>query len=179
LFSAEKEKLNVSENLMVKKKFPLIAGFGQFGYARPGLNILNPDLTDYYLVGLSLKWNIWDWGEMKKNKQQLSLTKEMINNREENFRKNITTVAGIEKNKLKQIKELIQKDNEIIQLKEQIAKESSNALENGTKTTTDYLSDLNAEKKARLNKAIHEIELSKTEINLRTVTGQISMNISN
>ncbi len=173
LFNLEKNKIDISNELVKKKQYPVIAGFGQFGYGRPGLNMLNPDFDDYYLLGLSVKWNIYDWGQTNKDKQVLTLTKELIGNQEAGFRRNINILFESEKVKIEKLNQLIQKDNDIIQLKEEIVKRASVELENGTITSTDYLSEFNAEKKAKLNKTVHEIELSKAETKLRTILGQL------
>lgn len=173
LFSIEKSKLDLNAELAGKKRYPVITGFAQAGYGRPGLNMLDPNFSEYYLVGVNLKWNIWDWGRTNKDLQTITLSKNLINNKEENFIKNIDILAQMELVKIYKYTELLKNDEEFIKLKEQIAENASTELENGTMTSTDYISELNAAFKAKLNKEVHLIELSKSQINLKTILGKL------
>ena len=42
--------------------FPQIAAFGSFNYLKvDGADLLKSDWTNFWMVGVGVKWNIWDW----------------------------------------------------------------------------------------------------------------------
>ncbi len=67
---------------------------------------------------------------------------------------------------------LIQKDDEIIELRRKV-KEASNAqLENGVITANDYLREVNAEDQARQTRILHQTQLLQAKINYLTIQGK-------
>ena len=66
---------------------------------------------------------------------------------------------------------MIALDQEIINKREAVRRGSETALENGTITATDYLEDLNAEIKARIDAESHVLELRHSLILLRLIEG--------
>ena len=75
-------------------------------------------------------------------------------------------LSDIEKNA-----KLIQKDDEIIKLRQGVTRASSSQLENGISTTTDYLTQLQNEIDARQQKALHEIQFETAKYNIKILTG--------
>ena len=74
-------------------------------------------------------------------------------------------------NDLEKIQKLIDKDIEIISLRESIKKASLAQLENGVINTNDYLREVNAEEQAKISKIKHEIQYLLTQYNLKTQLG--------
>ena len=62
-------------------------------------------------------------------------------------------------------------DEEIIRQREEITKGSANALSNGVITSTDYLEDLNAEIKARLDCETHKLQLRSSMVRQKLLKG--------
>ncbi|MCJ7800727.1 MAG: hypothetical protein MUP82_00020, partial [Candidatus Marinimicrobia bacterium] len=60
---------------------------------------------------------------------------------------------------------LILKDDEVIALRENITSTFASQLDKGIITATDYLTELNAETQARLNKQLHIIQLAQAKAN--------------
>ena len=78
LFDYNKEMLDVSKEVKKSQLFPKAFVFTQIGYGNPGLNMLNNEFDDYYIVGASLKWNFWDWNKSRREKQVYAIQKQMI-----------------------------------------------------------------------------------------------------
>jgi len=85
LFQLQKEQINASEQLIAKKNSPKLMGFATGGYGNPGLNMLDNAFQTYYVVGLKLNWNIFDWNTRKKEQKSLKINKEIIDNQQEIF----------------------------------------------------------------------------------------------
>jgi outer membrane protein TolC len=68
---------------------------------------------------------------------------------------------------------MIDKDQELIDLRVKITKTASSQLSNGTITSTEYLTQLNEEKQAKLNKETHEIQLINAKLNYLSAIGKL------
>lgn len=164
-------RIDVVTSLMSRKKYPKLFGFGQAGYGRPGLNMLSDKFATFWIVGLKLSWNVWDWNQYQREKQIAGIQKDILNNQKEYLNKNISMLSDAENTNIEKIKKLIEMDNEIIELRTSVLQTSSSKLENGIITATDYLEDLNAETQAKINLESHKLQLIQSKINCSTITG--------
>ena len=171
LFSKQNELLDANSTILQKQRNPKFFGFGQAGYGKPGLNMLNNEFNDYYMVGVGFNWNVLDWKTTQRQKQMLKFQQDIVQTKQANFVRNIDLATDQEKNQIAQYEELIKSDQELIQVRERITKTSSSKLENGSITTADYIQDLNAETMARLMLETHKIKLNEAWINLGNIRG--------
>lgn len=171
LFLDQAQLLDASIGLINCKRMPTLGAFTNIGYGRPGYDFFNEDLHGYYLVGAQFKWKVWDWGHTNKEKQQLEVQKLMIEDNKSAFDKNMNiTISETQVRQLK-LEQLIKKDKDIIALQEKIRKRSAIQMKNGTKTSADYLRDLNTEKQARINLESRQIQLLQAKIDELTLLG--------
>lgn len=164
-------KIDAATSLLARKKYPKLFGFGQAGYGRPGLNMLSDKFDSFWIVGLKLTWNVWDWSQNKREKQIAGIQKDILTNQKEYLNKNISMFNDAENTNIEKIKKLIEMDNEIISLRTSVLQTSSSKLENGIITATDYLEDLNAETQAKINLESHKLQLVQSKVNCLTITG--------
>jgi hypothetical protein len=123
------------------------------------------------MVGAQFQWNIWDWKQTNREKQQLSVQKLLIEDNKETFDKNLNiALSEAELRKIK-LQQLIVKDKAIIELQTRISTRSADQMKNGTKTSADYLRDLNVEKQARINLESREIQLIQSQIDELMIKG--------
>ncbi len=64
-------------------------------------------------------------------------------------------------------------DDEIITLQTSLKKTAAAQFENGTLSANDYLNELNAETMSKLNKKLHEIQLSMAKLNYQFAMGKL------
>jgi len=173
LFDYQHHQLDAYKKLTGTRHLPKFSGFGQLGYGRPAFDMLNNNFEDFYIVGIRMNWDLWHWNETRNDKSIIDLNKKILDNQLENFDKNLR--IEIEQNTAEILKyeSLIQKDAEMVVLREQIAKTSSAQLANGIITATDYLTELRAETEAKLKLEIHKIELAGAIINYLAVIGEL------
>jgi outer membrane protein TolC len=172
LFSLQKSKIDKSEDVLTNSRKPYIYAFGQAGYGRPGLNMLNSNFADWYMVGAGLSWNIYDWHKTSREKSTLKLQKEMIDTNLDNFNRSVKMSLNQEENNAKKLKELIITDEQLVAIKDQITKRSAVALENGTTTSADYIRDLNAALQAKANLETHKVQLTQATVIYQTIKGK-------
>mgnify|MGYP001005641065 FL=1 len=60
------------------KWMPKVSAFGQAMYGRPGLNMFESGFQAYYIVGVQASWDFWPWGTKQRDKEILSVKKDMI-----------------------------------------------------------------------------------------------------
>ncbi len=171
LFSKQNELLDANSEILQKQRNPKLFGFGQAGYGKPGLNMLNNEFDTYYLVGLGFSWNVLDWKTTERQKQVLKFQQDIIQTKQESFIRNIDLATDQQIKEINQITELLIGDEELIQIRGRITKASSSKLENGTITTADYIQDLNAETTARMMLETHKIQLKEARIKLENIRG--------
>ena len=172
LFAQQKEKLDASSKLLANSKLPNIYAFGQVGYGRPGLNMLNNSFNDWYLMGIGLSWNLWDGNKSKHDKSILQNQKQIIDIQQENFNRIVELALVQERNQAEKLAKLIETDQQVMQLKENIAKRSASALDNGTITSADYLRDLNASLQSKIALSIHKIQQIQSFENSKIIHGK-------
>ena len=171
LFSKQNELLSANSDLLQKQRNPKLFGFGQAGYGKPGLNMLNNSFDTYYMVGLGFSWNVLDWKTTSRQKQIIRLQQDMVQTKQDAFVRNIDLATDQQNKQIKQIGELLKTDQQLITVRERITKTSASKLENGTITTADYIQDLNAETTARLMLETHKIQLKEAWIKLANIRG--------
>ena len=173
LFRIRREKLMETSTLKYKQKLPKIGGFVKAGYGRPGLNMLSGEFATYYIGGIQLSWNIWDWKRNKRERQILKINKEILNKSEKSFNKQIKTGLNQEKENIAKYQTMLESDSNIITLRKKVLKEYRSKLKNGTITSADYIKKLNSLSRAQLNYENHKIKLTNAKINYQLLRGEL------
>ncbi|WP_163708018.1 TolC family protein [Mangrovibacterium lignilyticum] len=171
-FQQQSDLLAASSDLTQKARNPKLFGFGQAGYGRPALNMLNDNFDTFYMVGVGMNWTIIDWKQTKRTKEVMQLQQEVVQTQQAQFERNITIALDGQARKITQLNEILKSDWELIGLQERITQSSASKLENGAITTADYLQDLNAELAARITFETHKVQLESAKVNYQNLLGQ-------
>jgi len=171
LFKFKKEQIETSEQLISKQKAPKILGFATGGYGNPGLNVLDNSFQAFYIIGLKLNWNVFDWNANKKKRQSLSINKDIIESEAKLFELNTQIELDQLRSEIQKIEELILSDSEIIELRKDVLKSSESQLRNGVITTSAYIIELTNlfEDENTLN--THKIKLKLAKANYKITQG--------
>ncbi|MFD2518283.1 TolC family protein [Salinimicrobium flavum] len=170
-FDLKEKELDENKNLLSKNLYPNIYGFAQGGYGKPGYNFLDNSFQDFYMVGIKLNWNVFDWGKVKEQKRSLDISKELIDAEREsfNFNNNIE-LEEADRNIIK-IQNMLVKDREIIELREGIVETANSQLNNGVITPSEYLTEFNNLYEAKINQQLHEIDLEMAKADYKVIKG--------
>lgn len=172
LFSAQKIQLGKQSELLEKSRNPKLFGFGQAGCGKPGLNMLNNKFDTYYLVGIGLSWNAFDWKKTDRQKQVLQLQQQIINQQEKTFNQNLEILLMQQNEQIGKLEQLLETDTQMVTLRTEIARVSSSKLENETITTADYIQDVQRETIAKLNYELHKIQLNEAREKYSLIRGK-------
>ncbi len=173
LLSRQQEQIMTLKGLASAKRRPVLLAFGQAGYGRPGYDMLNTNFDDYYKIGLQLKWNIYDWGKVKREKQVFDLQNSLINTQKQTFNQNLRSDLYRRIAEIKKYEKLIQTDQTIADLQKNVVRTSENKLKNGTITSTTYLIEVNKLVKANLNLEAHKLQLVFAKYQYLTAIGKL------
>lgn len=171
LFKLQQSRLDASKGISKTTLMPKLYGFGQAGYGRPGLNMLSDKFDSFYIVGAKLSWTPWDWSQSKHDRMVTDIQKEMITNQQQAFVKGISVQMENELGSIKKMEELLNKDQEIILLREKITAASASKLQNGTIKSSDYIDDITAETQARIEMKRHQVQLIMAKFNYMIIKG--------
>jgi len=172
LFELNMDQLDAQKKVVSTALVPRLGLFGQAGIGEPNpLNFFEVDLSSYYLIGVRLTWQPWDWGAVKSRKEILDARKNIITVKKEDFERTLGISLVKDFSEMNKLEELISKDIEIIEIQESIVDQAFSQFKNGVISSTDYVAEVNSETRARLNLKIHEIQLIQTQVNYLTRSG--------
>jgi outer membrane protein TolC len=176
MLEQKKEVLKKTTDLLDASRKPLAYAFGQAGYGRPGLNMISDEFDSYYLVGIGLQWNIYDWGKTRREKNIISYQMDLMENKKEDLNEMITRARTNQMSQIEEHKGNIETYGDMLQLREDISETYRRQLKKGTIKTIDYLKVLNEEKIMRLKLKSEKIALQQAMANYMLISGDLKFN---
>jgi len=158
ILEMKKNIADINAEILSKQTSPKLFAFGQLGYGKPGLNMLSNNNSSYYLVGVKMTWNIFDWGKSRKEEEIAQINTASLDNEKAQFIQNIILLKNEILANISKIDKQIENDLEIIKLREKILLATYSKLTNGTAKAVDYLNDLSAKTQAIIDYEKHTIE---------------------
>lgn len=171
LFNLKEKELDQHKSLLSKSLYPNIYGFAQGGYGKPGYNMLDNSFEDFYMVGVKLHWNLFDWGKVKEQKKSLDISKDLVETERETFNFNNNIEQEEAQMKISKIRKMLEKDREIIALRERIAETANSQLTHGVITPSEFLTEFNNLYEAKINQQLHEIDLEMAKADYKVIKG--------
>lgn len=173
LLSLQQQQLETSKGLLDIKTKPVLFAFATAGVGRPGFNMLSNDFADFYMIGLNMKWDLWDWNKNKNEKKMLDINKELIEIQKQSFELNIQLSLNQLQAEIEKQKALLNNDPEIIALRENVVKTAEAQFENGTLSSTDYIVELQKLNQSKLNFELHQISLINSQLAYIEILGKL------
>lgn len=144
----------------------------QGGYGRPGMNMLSGDFSAYFVAGLKLQWNIGVLYTRSMDKRKLKADAQKIDLTRETFLLNSSVEAEQKNNAIEEARDVLDRDSEIIALRQRIREAGENQYREGTIKMNDYLSMLDEEYKAKANESMHEVQLMMAVYDMKNILGK-------
>ena len=177
LFESQKDLLDAQYVMTNIGHTPKIWAFAQGGIGQPNpMNFFETEPSAYYMFGIQLNWDIYDWGNISRKKQVYRMQKEIVDTKQQDFERNLTIALTKNYKEIDKLEEIIRKDEEIIELQDKIVQTAFAELQNGVITSTEYLTELNTLIQSKIKKTQHELSLSNTYVTIYTSTGNILNN---
>lgn len=161
------------------KQFPNVAGFASFGYGRPGMDFIKDEWMDYWLVGISAEWTLWNWGKTNSEIQQARLVLDQTNDTKSELELMIRTDATVAALQLNEALEKITVSEKLEQAALQSYAVCENNYRQGLVTNTEYLDSQSELMRAQLAKAQAEADNFVARSNWRRAIGDNLATITN
>ena len=171
-FESQQAQIETSKDVISKSNLPKLNAFGQAGYGNPGLNMLDNSFQGFYIVGLKLNWNVFDWNKSKTDKEALDIAKQIVTTEKETFETNNKMQLNEMQSEISKMEAIIKTDLQIIQLREKVVQSYDSQMRNGVITSSDYVTELNNLFDAKTNQKVHGTQLELAKINYQTIKGQ-------
>jgi len=165
LLDAQYKYTSSTVNKFKTNRMPKFFAFGKAGYGRPGFDFMNTDMHGYAMIGAKFTWDVFDWNMYKKQKQNIVLQQQIIQDSKATLQKQITIEENRYMAEIAQYQKQIEIDKNIIKLKESVYKAAESQMNNGTITSTEYLKMFNEWKRAKLTSELDKLKLITAQLN--------------
>lgn len=176
LFDANSDLFTIKEKVINSTVMPHFSVFFQGWYGRPGLNLFNDmqynEFSWNYIIGIRCQWNTSGFYTKKNNLNKLRAQSQSFQIQKELFLWNFQIQQSQIESEIFKIKELQEKDDRIVALRQSIRKTSESKFNNGVITAADLLRDIINEKNAIIASSMRELELLKEIYDLKYMLNQ-------
>lgn len=159
LFDLQKNLINKQKELLSIKTIPRFSIFLQSGYGRPALNMLSPDFDFYYIGGVRLQWNLSSFYTYGKEQKIFNLQQNSVDVQRNIFLFNNNLQLIQQEKEIEKYQKMILNDQQIIKLRENVKISAQNQLAEGTISSTDYITFITAEERAKQDLVLHQMQL--------------------
>jgi len=161
IIDIQKQQTVISDKQLSAGRKPKLFLFAQGGYGRPGLNMLSDEFSPYFIGGVKLSWNLYDWNNTSRNRQINMIKQDELEIQHQNTLITINAKKANILAKVNTTEKQIEIDKRIIELNEKIMKTYESQLKNGIITTSDYIIQLNKLSQAKIQLELHKIQLKQ------------------
>lgn len=171
LFDNQLKLAEVQEKALNTKLRPTLGLYAQGYYGYPGLNMFEDMISRKWslngIVGIKLSWNVGALYTHKNDKAKLKAQRELIENAREVFLFNNNMEQIQQTENVSRYRTMMQGDDEIIALRTNVRKAAESKLVHGIIDVNSLLREINNENAAKVQQAIHEIDMLKEMYNLK------------
>lgn len=171
LFNAQKRLADAQEKALNSQLMPKLGLFAQGYYGYPGLNMFDDMMRHEWslngIAGIKLSWNIGALYTRSADKTKLRMQRDMADNAREVFLFNNDMEQMQQNADIIRYREMMKRDDEIITLRGNVRKAAESKLGHGIIDVTGLIREINNENAAKVQKAIHEIDMLREIYNLK------------
>ena len=172
MFDAQMQSIDAQTDLTGSNRLPKISAFASLGAGSPGYDIFKDEIAPMAMVGLKLKWNIWDWNKTSNQKQVLTINREVLVSKKKQATTQFVSELKGQQIEIEKLDRLLAQDEDVLKIRKEITAIKAVELENGTITSTEYLNELNKENEARLNLEVHQVKLVLAKLTYLIIQGK-------
>ncbi|MBO6525088.1 MAG: TolC family protein [Balneolaceae bacterium] len=171
VFDRRKNTLDAQSEVISSDKLPVVSAFAKGAYGRPGFDAFNDDLHLYWMVGLRAQWSFRNWRNSEKKRQVIQLEQDKIGADQDAFTRQVNTALSQIKSNIEALNQQITLDEQLLELQKEIVEEKKSQLNQGVITSTEYVTELNAQNRTLLNLEIHKVQLVQAHYEYLTQKG--------
>jgi len=169
----KKQQLEANKVIIKSERMPKAFAFATLGYGKPpGNDFFSDTFGPYYIIGAGIKWNIIDWKKSNRQQQIIDINKSIISNHKKTLEDNFSRALKMKYAEIKSLESALVRDKELISTLKNVSNTALSQYNNGTITASEYLSELNKEKQAVINREIHAVTLAKAQVEYLNIAGK-------
>ena len=150
---------------------PRVSAFARGGIGKPGLNMLSTRPESYWVGGVQVQWNPFDWGRSARERETLELERSAVETEEVAFRDALRRSTVSELATVARLEQVLATDEEIVALREQIVRETAARFRESTITSAEYVDRQTDLLTARIARSLHRVELAQARVAYLTTLG--------
>jgi len=170
-FDRARDRATRQQDVAAASERPQLSAFGRVGYGRPGLNFINDRAETYALGGLQLQWKAWTWGASARERDALSIQREIVTAEESAFTSGLRRAIENDLASIDRLRGALASDDRILELRDAIDRAARARLREGATTASDYLDRRTEWLTAQFDRARHRVELAQAQAHLLTTLG--------
>jgi outer membrane protein TolC len=170
-YDIQKKSYDAQDNMLNAGNMPKLSFFFQGGVADPGLNAFDTKSEPYYITGFRFTWNIGGFYTLKNSRELLTVQRQMLDVEKETFLFNTKQTLKQQGNDIIKLQQMLSLDKDIVAKRTIVLQASKAKLDNGTITTHEYLTELDAKDQAEQALLLHEVQLLMSEYGYQNTSG--------
>lgn len=170
-FAGATDRLETRKRLLDSADDPRVGAYAKAAYGRPGLNFLEDDFHGWWIAGVRVQWQPFDWGRAERERRILELEQAAIGADEEAFISRVRRGLETDIATIQRLSDTAETDRRIIELRELIERETRLRLEERVVTAAEYVDRYTDLLEARLAAARNRVELARSSARVLTALG--------
>ena len=174
LADAQLRLVDAQERMLNANLMPRLSVFASGFYGYPGYNMFEDMMSHKWslngMIGARLTWNMGALYTRRGDKAKLALQRASAENNREVFLFNQHLEQTQSNEDIERYSQMIATDQEIIGLRSSVRKAAESKLAHGIIDVNDLIKEINAENAARVQQAVHQIEMLKAIYELKYTT---------
>ena len=171
-FDDQMRQILSQKQLWQARRRPRVSSFLEAGVGYPNpLNFFEDVLSPFAMGGLSLRWAITDWKQKEREMEILDLRAQIVKEHEASFRQRVSQKDEQFMASIRGARRQYRYDEDILKLQQQILQSTAGEFERGVITASEYLEQVHAEIRARIDRYAGMLQLIRLKVEYLTHKG--------
>ena len=170
-FARARDRLEAEQAAVDASGKPRVGAFLRLGYGRPGLNFIADQWDTYWLGGVQLQWAPPTWGAAARDREALSLRREIVSAEEAAFAARVSRAAAADLADIDRLEAMLAADAQALALREAVEREARIRWDARVIPLQEYLDRTGELLDAQLALASHRVELAAARARLLLTLG--------
>jgi len=173
-FELEKEILDGQVKMIELQQKPKVFAFATAGTGYPNpLNFFDDNIGLFAMGGIGFSWQFYDWGKTKAEKKLLQIKQDMIQIHKLNLEKTLNRYNDNFTVSINKLSEMIIKENELIEMREEVASIQKIQVEKGVLLSSEYLNTLNEITASKIKLSSYDLQMIRLKLQYQLIKGKI------
>ncbi len=148
-----------NRRIAMGSRYPSIQMFGRYGYGKPGLDFVDNDWMDYWVVGIGMQWDVYQWGRRDARIQQAEWEKTRVSYRLEALQRSIRMDITSGWLALRDARDRLQMIEEVVEQAQTSYKVVRNSHQQGMASNSEVLNAQSEWNRASIQLVVAETDL--------------------